>query len=993
MKLPQYYEDPRTLHVGTLPPRAYFIPFADERSAGGDREQSPFFTSLCGTWGFRWFAAIDGADDALLGEDAPLTDFTPVTVPGNWQLYGLDTDTPLYSNLRYPYPTDPPFVPDDDPCAVYARDFTLTADQTARDTVLVFEGVASCFYVWVNGKPVGYSQVSHATSEFDVTPFVREGRNRLTVVVLKWCDGSYLEDQDFFRLSGIFREVYLLTRAKERLEDVHVRQRFEPGACRLEIALTRKGAPAVRYCLTDPDGTETAAGEAGDTLTLTVEQPRLWSAERPDLYTLTLCAGGEVIALPLALCEKKIEDRKLLINGRPVKLKGINRHDFSPDNGYAVTTAEMRRDLLLMKRANVNAIRTSHYPNDPRFVLAAQELGFYLIDEADLETHGMGYNNDGDWDWTRWSFLSNASDWRDAYVDRARLLYERDKNAGAVVMWSLGNESGCGVNHRAMRLYIKERDERALVHYENAHLQFTAVPEDENFADISDVESRMYPGYAYTKDFLENPPCDKPFFMCEYVDSCTTGDVHALWRLVESSDAFCGGCIWEWADHAVKNADGRLCYGGDWGEWPNDGVCCLDGLVFADRTPRPGYYDMKKIYEPLRGSYRDGVLTLTSTRCFTGTDDLYLTWTVESEGAVVLSGELTALDVPPLGEREFRLFDAAPALTGENFLTCSVRQKTATAWAEAGYEVGFLQFPLPAAEAESPATPTFPLTVNETDDRLTVTAGKTTFAFDKHRGRLCSMTVDGRETLERPARFTLWRPPTYNSGLRGQWFDNFLDRAGQKCYRAAVTETGAHKVVLTADLALGSPAAPPDVILTVTYTVADDGTLTAAVKGRVRENLPALPRLGWELSLREDFENIDWYGRGPTESYPDRFEACRIGKFTGTVTGNLVPYVRPMENGSHCETRAVTLTATDGCALTATGFGTAERFSFNALHVSPEQLTTAAHHDELHSEHRTVWSLDGRMGAISEWGELNDLCPGRLFDEKEIDFGFTIKAN
>lgn len=447
MKTPAYHKSLETLHVNCLEPRAYFIPFADEKTAASrERSESDYFVPLCGEWDFRFFKSFEDVlrePPEYVGESG----FDKISVPRSWQTYtDRGYDVPLYSNLEYPFPTDPPFVPDDNPCGLYVRKFTLDEKLSSRDLFLNFEGVDSCFYVWLNGKFVGFSEVSHCTSEFDVTDFAVSGENTLCVLVVKWCPGTYLEDQDCFRFSGIFREVYLLARGKERLDDIFVKSYvsddFNSAELRVEAKLS---IPCkVKYKLVAPNGAVVSEGVGGEKFNISVNSPVLWNDEQPELYELWLTVGDEIVLLDTAVRRFEIKDGICLLNGKAVKARGINRHDSNPVTGHAVTLDDMIEDIMLIKRANCNMIRTSHYPNDPRFPALCDKYGIMLTDEADIETHGMGYDWEGEWDWTRWSHLSSAPEWREAYVDRAKRLFERDKNHGCVMLWSLGNESGAG---------------------------------------------------------------------------------------------------------------------------------------------------------------------------------------------------------------------------------------------------------------------------------------------------------------------------------------------------------------------------------------------------------------------------------------------------------------------------------------------------------------------------------------------------------------------
>ena len=1001
MKIPAYHKDLKTLHVGTLEPRAYFIPYDSlEDALSGDRNNSYYLTNLCGEWRFKYFDTYEDVSDGLFCENYNTDCLDEVEVPGNFQLYKIgEYDKPLYSNLMYPFPTDPPFVPEDNPCGVYFKDVFVSDEMLLRDNIITFEGVASCFYLYVNGEFVGYSQVSHCTSEFDISRFLKPGKNRITVLNVKWCDGSYLEDQDFFRLSGIFREVYILSRNKIRANDIEIKQEISDDLtlAKLKINCKLSKKCTVLFGLATPSGDLLKQGESENgSFEIKIENPLLWNDETPYLYTLFVTVEDEIIPFKVALRKVFIKDKKLFINNRAVKLRGINRHDSSAESGYAVTLFEMKRDLLSLKSANVNAIRTSHYPNDPRFYELAEALGFYFIDEADIETHGMGYNNEGDWDWTRWSLLSEIPEWREAYVDRAARLYERDKNHGAVIMWSLGNESGCGKNHRAMREYIKSRDKNALVHYENSHLEFKAVPEGEDFSDISDVESRMYAGTEYIEGYLKNDKYTKPFYMCEYVCSMSTGDVYDFWRLVDKYDSFCGGCIWEFCDHAVnvpdENGKPRYYYGGDFGDFPNNTICCIDGLVFPDRTPRPGYYDMKKVYEPFRGSYKDGVLTVKSVRYFTSLSDLSLKWALSEKGKILAEGKVEELDIEPLSKKSYTLFSEKEfAFTGDNFLTVSICQRKDTLWQKAGYEVGFLQFEIESnAELPKNSAEKHSLTCDNGERFTAIKCGDIEYIFDNPYGRIASIKKDGVELLDAPFEFDIFHAPTYNGGSKNAWFDNHFDHAKQKTYKTDITAND-ESAIINVSFAVGGPSNPPVLKGTVIYTFLNNGSFKIEASGNIRENLPLLPRLGIKLTLKEENEEIRYFGLGGTgETYPDRYEAARYGVFETTVTDNFIHYIRPQENGSHYKTRELEIGKKGSVGLFVTPYNMKD-FSFNASHISTRALTETKHDFELVNEHKTYLNLDWRFNAISESTERDTPENKRLLKDKTFSFGFVIK--
>ena len=981
-----YHKELSSLHVGCEAPRAYYIPFADEKTARtADREQSAYFYNLCGEWNFRYYASFEDLAADFPAEPLPET----MTVPFCWQVTQREGyDVPLYSNLKYPFPLDPPHVPQENPCGHYRR--TVRLDALDGEYYLNFEGVSSCFYLYVNGAFCAYSQVSHCTSEIDVSAYLHGGDNTIDVLVVKWCDGSYLEDQDYFRLSGIFREVYLLRREKNHLRDLHIRQSVSPALDTAEITLEADTPVSGTYTLLDKDGNTAAAGtlRAGKG-GFTLPNPTLWNCETPDTYLLLIQTENEVIPFSLALRRIEICDAVIYLNRVKVKAYGINRHDSNPKTGYAVTLDDMRRDLALLKQANVNCIRTSHYPNDPRFVDMAQQMGFMLVDEADLETHGMGFEYRDTWDWPRWSALSNADEWRKAYVDRARRLYERDKNYGCVVLWSLGNESGCGRNHRAMREYIKSRDENALVHYENAHLEFKAVPVGECFVDISDVESRMYASLDYTQEYLNNRP-KKPFFFCEYVCSMSTGDIHAHVDLMDQNDALFGACVWEFCDHAIEvtKPDGSTAYryGGDFGDYPNDGICCIDGLVFPDRTPRPGYYDMKQAYAPFRAEIKDGRLFILNRRFFTDLSDTRISWRLTCGGEPVANGDLPVLSIPPRTKQEadFRL----PELPeGECFLTLFIRTAADTDWAPKDFQLGFCQIKL--SDATENVYPVYPAPSMRKEGRyLLIEANDTKYRFDTAFGRIDQMWRKENPLLAAPGHLELWKAHGYNQMERAdERRSASMERASQQTYDCAVTQ-GDDKVEVVCTIALGGASVVPVLRGELRFTFTGDGAVTVRLTAQKRELAPMLPRLAVAFTMLPKYEHMTYYGCGPLESYPDRHKACYIDRFSSSVTDNFVHYIRPFENGAHFDTRWGEVLNDAGEGLRFTG----ERpFLFNATHCSPHLLEDTKHDDELEPKKETFVYLDCNMDIHGGRGYIEQKEPERKWDDSRVDFAVRVE--
>ena len=974
----KYYRQIEGIHVNTQPPRAYFVPFGNLATGERRREFSPYLHSLNGKWDFAY---IPNTDAFLPSDDScPRFTFThKIPVPSNWQLFPeLVGDTPQYINQDYPFPVDPPHLPDVIPSGYYHRTFNIAKKD--KRYFINFEGVASCFYLWVNGVFQGFGSVSHCTNEFEVTEAIRDGENEINVLVVKYCVGSYCEDQDFFRLNGIFRDVYVLERENNFIRDIYCRQKVSEDlkSAVIQVEIDSVGDVAVNYTLSDKDFKRLETGSEKGSFTIEIKDVELWNPEQPCVYNLCVQAGNEFIDLPLALRRFEIKGRTVYLNGVKIKAKGINRHDTHPEKGYAVNYEDMLKDLYILKSANVNMIRTSHYPNDPVFLEMCDRIGFMVVDEADLETHGMGYNF-GDWYWDFWAHICDDEKYRELCVDRAARLFERDKNHGCVCLWSLGNESGCGENHRAMAQYIRSRNSDNLIHYENAHLEYSErVGKD--FTDISDVESRMYASVEYLRDYLNDENQTKPFFYCEYVCSMSTGDVYKHWDDFEDNDGYFGGCIWEFADHAVNIGD-KLApvyrYGGDWGEYPNDNYCCVDGLVYPDRSPRPGFYDMKKVYEPYFAEYSDGVLRIRNKKYFTDSKDIYIDWCVETDGKAVRKGTIDSPDIAPGETKSYGLFDAC-AFEGNTVLNVIFRERNRKPWCEKGFEIGFGQFILSEEKIElSDKNGDEKPAVLRDGGLVSVYAADSKFTFDSIQGKLISVVRNNTELLKKPCEWNLMRATTYNTrGVMGEWKRARYDKISQKTYSFDVAEKE-NEVIVTIEIALSSPAMPPAIKGTATYKIGSDGKIMVSFQGDVTSNATPLPEFSFIMQMSSEFENIRYYGYGPSESYKERHRAMRLGYYKSTVTDNLEKYIKPQECGAHYGTKLAVLSGmSNTLAVTA---GKPSGFSFNALHYTWDMLEYTAHYDELKPMKSTVMKICYDMD--------NHVY---RFDEKHIDFEFDM---
>lgn len=980
-----YYLTPEVLHVGSEKPSAYFIPFSEDEDCTLEREKSSRFYLLNGIWDFGFYPNVRELDftteDFLANAKCP----DKMKVPFNWQLeLGKGYDVPNYINQDYPYPVDPPHLPDTIPCALYRRKFSFEKKQD-RLYFLSFEGVSSCFYLWVNGEFVGYSQVSHAESKFNITEKLISGENKIEALVIKHCDGSYLEDQDFFRLSGIFRDVYITERDSVYLKDIMFVRNFSEDFSSVEIEVkpvfSRKNTEYT-WTLYSPDDCLVKQGESTGDSTIEIDNPVLWSPEKPLRYRLEFSCGKEKINFPLALKKAEIKDSVFLFNGKKIKFYGINRHDSNPETGYAVSVDDMLNDLKILKGANVNMIRTSHYPNDPRFVDMCERYGFMLVDEADIETHGMGYNY-GDWYWHYWSFLSDTPEWEKAYLDRAERLFERDKNYGCIVMWSLGNESGCGENHRKMANFIRSRDKSAIIHYENARLEYEErVHRD--FKDISDVESRMYASLDYLEEYLKDDTKTKPFFYCEYVSDKSTGDIPLHWGKFEEHDKYTGGCVWEFCDHAVNigtKENPKYRYGGDFGDYPNDKACCVDGLVYPDRTPRPGFYDMKQTYIPIKVAFKNGILKIFNKRFFDTLSEYDLEAYVFKDGQESGKIILGTGEIPPREERAFAINveDDADNIT----LTVVLRLNKDTFYAEKGFVAGFKQLIIKdtAVKYENKANKKTNYAVDKFN--IKITSGEFSYVFSKVHGLLISMKKGEKEYLLSPVGFNLSRQSYSHSGSidRARY-----DKAYQKTYSVVVNDT--ENICITADVSFAAAAMPPALSGQVKYVFYPDGHFNVSFSGRMTDNAPPLPRFGLKFSLTKDFEQVKYFGYGPKESYSDRYLSQHLSRFASTVSEQYENYVKPCECSAHYKTKYAEVSTEDGHGISF--YDTSDRgFSFKAIHFDDKDILNALHADEMPTADKTVVNIDYKYHAENSGPDY--LKKERGFFEREFSFEYIVK--
>ena len=1016
-----FHKSLEKLHANCEKPRAYFIPYESEETAlGGNRALSSKLVSLCGDWDFKFFENASLLPD-LTSKELSVEGFDKLQVPRSWQTV-LDKgyDKPNYTNTRYPFPFDPPHVPAENPCGLYSRDITLGAELLKNDIYINFEGVDSCFYLFINGEFAGYSQVSHSTSEINITSLLREGKNNVRVLVFKWCDGSYMEDQDKFRLSGIFREVYLLARDKQHIRDIYLRPSLSDGYSEGTLKIITEADTDVdyEYRLISPDGATVAQGHGstGKDTDICVCAPMLWCDEIPNLYTLIIHCGSEYIPFATGFKDVKIKNGIVYINGKKVKIRGMNRHDSHPILGSAVPEDHMLRDLYLLKRHNVNAVRTSHYPNDPRFTGMCDRLGFYVIDEADIETHGCS-------DVVRkWDIITDGDEWTESFLDRIERLFERDKNHPCVIIWSLGNEMGVGKNQAFAYDYLHRRMPECIVHCEDYSRRHAIYVLKDGRAShgypwreqkCCDIMSYMYwspeecvERYLKSRDKTAR---ELPLFLCEYSHAMGVGpgDLKAYWDTIYANDRFFGGCIWEFCDHAIATGDNIYTdplyfYGGDFGDTPHDANFCVDGMVYPDRRPHTALLEYKQVIKPFTvfdANLDEGSFRIKNRRYFTSLADTSIYWTFEQNGKLVKQGFIPSPAIKPQASRKFEIDLSGVDKTKGGEFTVKVISNKATEWAEAAYELGFEQVSFADTSTQknsllSSVSKDARVSVDVDDKRIAVAASQTVYTFDKTSGLLCSIVDNGREMLASPLTPTVWRAYADNDRrLVGDWRTVGYDAPIIDCREIDIVEQTEKIVRIRSSLVMSKRAYMPFMRLTVTYTILAEGGVLVSTDAKkcnptYASTAPTLPRFGFEFKMPEHNERLVYFGRGERESYEDMNNASKLGVYETAVSDHFEHHIRPQENNAHVDTRWMSVSTLGGHGLVALCVD--RPFSFSCSHYSPLTMSQTAHDFELKPLKETVVNIDYRNAGVG-----SAACGPRLdqrfrIDESEISFTFRL---
>jgi beta-galactosidase len=926
------WEDVRVTGRGTEAPHAWFLPFDSEEGARrANFRDSPWVQSLSGAWKFRWVPKPADRPAGFHEDRYDVSEWVDFPVPANWEVNGYGQPVLLDEAMAFPpYPPSPPYVPrDDNPVGSYRRTFRVPASWKGREVILHFGGVNSAFYAWVNGRLLGYSQDSKTPAEFNITGHLRGGDNTLAVQVYRYSVGSYLESQDMWRLAGIERDGFLYAVPDVHIRDFFVRaglaQQGPDGTLNASVRvrnLSATRAPGLRVRLTlsdhagrpvassvsNPTGVDPGA-EAETGFALAVPAPRRWTAETPYLYSMTLALldeGGrvrEVAGSRVGFRTVEIAGGQLLVNGVPIYVKGVNRHEHDARAGHVVTEAQMRTDIRLMKQHNINAVRASHYPNAPLWYDLCDEYGLYVVDEANIESHGVSFDAD--------TTLANKPEWQALHLDRTVRMVEVDKNHPSIVVWSLGNEAGDGVNVEATYAWIKKRDPSRPVQYEPAGLKAH-----------TDIYAPMYARIPALKRYGSQPQ-SRPLVLCEYAHAMgnSIGNLQDYWDVILSSPHLQGGFIWDWADLALERTapSGERYYvdGGDQGG--------ADGMMLPDRTPHPHAFEVKKVYQYVKVEPIDwagGRFRVTNRHDFISLGAYDISWRLEADGRVVAKDLLPRLDIPPRSSGEVRLTLPAASDSAEYFLTFSARTAAATPLVERGFEAAWDQFqvpPRPPAQARRSGAPGGTLTLEDSPAEAIVRGAEFTATFDKRTGTMRSLVYRGVELIRSGPVPDFWRAPTDNDlGNKmperlAVWRRAGADRRIASVTAAAVSPSSVAVVVESVLPAGDSPH-------TTRYTVSGSGEIevvNAFMPGK--PGLPELPRFGMKMTLPAAFNTMAWFGRGPHESYWDRQSSAAVGLYSGSVASQHHPYVRPQESGNKTDVRWVALTNADGIGLLAMG--------------------------------------------------------------------------
>lgn len=1008
MIIPRYYEDIKVLHDKTMPPRAYYIPASKKIDCLVEkREESDRIQFLNGTWKFKYYDSIYDLKEEFYSTNYNAEKFDDLEVPSVWQMNGYDYNQ--YTNIKYPFPYDPPYVPHDIPCGAYVREFEYKKDDKAPLAFLNFEGVDSSFYLWINGRYVGYSQVPHMTSEFDVTKLLNEGTNKIAVLVMKWCDGTYLEDQDKFRMSGIFRDVYILTRPENSIRDYRVTTELKENKAVVSIEvdfLNGTGDYSVELYDGDTWLNSQSIKENG-TVEFEVENPVLWSHENPYLYTIVFSSEEEKIVEYTGFRKIEIIGNVLYLNGQKIVISGINRHDSDPKTGFTISIEQLMKDMKLMKEHNFNAIRSSHYPNAPYFYQLCDKYGFMVMDEADIEAHGpvmLYYEEDTDYNrFKRWNeTIADNPEWEESIMDRVQLMVHRDKNRPSILMWSMGNESAYGCNFEKALKWTKTYDPARITHYESARYRNYDVTYDYSSLDLY---SRMYPPFNEIFDYLEKDN-SKPFMLVEYCHCMGNGpgDFEDYFELCQEHDSMCGGFVWEWCDHAIydgvaSNGKEKYLYGGDNGEIVHDSNFCMDGLVYPDRTPHTGLLEYKNVHRPARVkeyNKEENKIIIHNYLDFTDLKDYAdISYIVSCDGKEIASGDLDYTSVQPHSDAEIN-FNVEIPDEGKVFIKFIYTLNKDVPFVNKGHELGFDEIKVENSNSENKVKAELlsagdnvgEILIEETDSEVIISAKEFRYELSKKTGLFTSIKYGDKEYLDRPMDLNVWRAPTDNDMyIKAKWLMAKYDQTVTRAYTTNVT-TENRKIAIKCKMSLSAATIQKILDIDAKWTIDEKGILGFEMKAAKNIEFPDLPRFGIRLFLNNKFNMVNYFGMGPVESYSDKHRASWHGIFESNVMDMHEDYIKPQENGSHCDCDYVTVgDGRNGLSAVAN-----TDFSFNVSKYTQEELTAKKHNFELEECGSTVLCIDYALNGIGSNSCGPYVMEQYRLDDKEFDFGFKLKV-
>lgn len=1005
-----------------------------EKAKTFDREQSGYYQSLNGDWKFAFAPKPADAIADFEATDFDVSQWKDIDVPSNWEMRGYGT--PIYTNSKYPFKVDPPFIGEDDnPVGQYVRSFEVPENWDGRQIVLHFGGVYSAYYVWVNGQLAGYAEDSCLPSEFDISGLVKKGSNKVAVKAYRWADGSYLEDQDHWRLSGIYREVFLEARPRQGFEDVSIRTKriadSDDWQLQIRPRLRRDDAENykgdyLRFKLLSDDKVigKPIIAKSKDILNenwpqrektpfaivkTKVSKPELWSAESPTLYTLTcelVGKGGNVkdaTAFRVGFRSVDITGGVFRVNGKKVKLMGVNRHDHDHINGKTLDRDDLRRDVELMKQLNFNSVRTSHYPNDPYFYDLCDEIGLYVMDEANCESHGVK------------GLLTNDPDWASSYLERAVRMVQRDKNHPSVVIWSLGNESGMGSGHAAMASWMKDADPTRPVHYEGA----SAVMEDPRYVPINDKKrytqkvryngnptddfyvdmlSRMYASVEQLRGMVNADNGDRPIVLCEYCHAMgnSIGNLDEYWELIRAEDRIMGGFIWDWIDQGLlkKAEDGTefLAYGGDYGDTPNSSNFCINGVIASDRTLKPASLQCKYVFQPIQVELNeDGTATIENRFNFTNLSAVEGSYQVLKDGEVASDGQLPAIELAPQSEASFQIPSFDKEEGHEYFVNVIFKFKDSPSWVSDDKIIASNQLALGSTAEKKQTLASESTERTATDENIKLSAGGTSIVVDAKSGLLTQWTVDGKDIITTPITPNFWRAITDNDRIGGK-----IQKRGSKAWINAIQEANDVAVEKQSDTnsvstTFKSESAKAN--LSVTYSIGESGELLIDCKLDREKGSPLMPRFGLQFTVPKSLSAVDYYGRGPFENYADRKSGAHIGKYQSASDDMVYDYVRPQETGNRCDCRWMKIGG-DSSSITATAVSPSV-FSFSVWPYSFENLQSALHTNDLKESDNLTVNIDyGQMGVGGDdsWTDKALPLPKYQLNERKIEWKIKLIA-